>query len=292
MKIAAPVLAYNVSRFIKPVLENMAPYVDKIYVAYSEKPFGYSAHSRSAKINPTSIDEIKRVDLGGKVEIIEGDWLTEEDARNACLSRAKFDGFDWLLIQDADEFYTDNAWDQILSALKIAPTKDHFTTTWYNFWKSPEYVLVGGNGSIKQTNAGFAIRCKKELNFTKNRTTNAISTKILDAVCFHYGYALTDIEVLEKIKTWGHSAEFNTDLWYQIKWLDWTEDTKNLHPTYPGIWRQAIRFPLEQPKFSEQFSLEINYKNSEMAYRLKNIIYDAKFNIRDKARLLKRTFLC
>ena len=98
--------------------------------------------------------------------------------------------------------------------------------------------------------------------------------------------------MLEKIKTWGHSAEFNTDLWYQIKWLDWTEDTKNLHPTYPGIWRQAIRFPLEQPKFSEQFSLEINYKNSEMAYRLKNIIYDAKFNIRDKARLLKRTFLC
>ncbi len=41
MKIAAHVLAYNVTRFLKPVLENIEPHVDKIYIAHAELPFGY-----------------------------------------------------------------------------------------------------------------------------------------------------------------------------------------------------------------------------------------------------------
>lgn len=40
-----------------------------------------------------------------EIEVICSDFETEEDTRNDCLDRAIAEGFDWLVIQDADEFY-------------------------------------------------------------------------------------------------------------------------------------------------------------------------------------------
>ena len=74
MKIAAHVLAYNVNRFLKPVLENLEPHVDKIYIAHSERPFGYNKKSRQTRTNPTKISDVRSASSSSKIEIISGDW--------------------------------------------------------------------------------------------------------------------------------------------------------------------------------------------------------------------------
>jgi hypothetical protein len=285
MQIATHVLAYNVSRYIRLALRNMAPHVDKIYVVHSRQPLGYNREARNSMTNPTSTDEIRAAGLGDKVEIIEGVWAEEEGMRNACLARAKAEGFDWLLIQDADEFYTDKGWSQIKGALARGIRQQHYTTTWYNFWKSSHYVLVSTNGEIKECNAGFAVRCKSDLQFKCKRMTNSPCTMVIDSPCYHYGYVMSDEEMYTKIKTWSHAADFNSERWYRLKWLNWTEATRNLHPTDPTGWNRAIRFPLEQPEFAEEFALPVLLNHR---VGLADVMRDGVYNTRAVLRVLAR----
>jgi len=265
MQIAAHILAYNVNRFLRPVLENLEPHVDKIYIAHAERPFGYIEESRRTKKNPTTIEDLRAAASGSKkIEIISGDWLTDEAMRNDCLVKARADGFDWFIIQDADEFYTDASWKQIKRSLHQSKTDDHFTTTWYNFWKSSHYVLTSRTGSIKDINAGFAIRCSSDVKFVDRRSCNNQYLKIIDTPCYHYSYVMDDAEMLEKTTTWSHSHEVRSKAWYTYKWLNWNESSRWLNPVYPPTFSRAIRFPMEQPDFAEQFALPVNIQNGKV----------------------------
>lgn len=275
MQIASHVLAYNVSSTIRAVLENIAPHVDKIYIAYPIRPWNYIPESRQNKTNPTSLEEIRLAGLGFNTEILEGDWETEEDTRNACLKRAKEEGFDWFLTQDADEFYTESSWEMIRKILLRSLHEEYFVTTWYNFWKSSQFVITNEYGDIKGTNAGFALRCKDNLWFKRSRHPNTEKRLVMDCPCYHYGYVRSDLEIKEKIVTWMHATEFNALSWYRHKWLNWNEDTINLHPTVPYSWTRAIRFPFEQPPFSIQFNLDYTMNEQKtLSDLLGNAAYD------------------
>jgi hypothetical protein len=285
MRIATHVLAYNVSRFINPVLRNMAPFVDRIYVAHPRRPWAYNSNSRASKTNPTHIDELSALLDGSKIEIIEGDWLNEESMRNTCLQRAREEGFDWLLIQDADEFYPEETWQQIRRVLSQASSEDHLTTTWYNFWKSSHYVLVNSATGIKESNAGFAIRCRPGLEFVNKRRSNALSSRVIDCPCFHYGYVMSDNEMIEKISTWSHADEIKA-LWLRLKWLNWNFSTRNLHPLFPTSWVNAVRFPMPQPDFAEEFALPV-VTNRSVSWA--DLILDNGYNARAGLHALARS---
>jgi hypothetical protein len=284
MKIAVHILAYNVNRFLKSVLLNVEPHVDKIYIAYPEKPFSYNTESYLTKTNPTKIEDFIKI-FTNKVEVVKGEWDNEEDMRNSCFEKAKNEGFDWFLIQDADEFYTENSWKQIKKILFEDNQHDLLVTTWFNFWKSSHYVLVHPNGDIKYTNAGFAIKCKPNLKFISKRLTNAESRKVIDYPCFHYGYVMSDIEMYEKLKTWSHSKETNIEVWYKYKWLNWNSSTVNLHPVIPSVWEKAIRFPFEQPEFAAEFALDF-IENNKIGFN--DLMGDIIFNFKESWQIFVR----
>lgn len=277
MQIAAHVLAYNVTSTLRAVLENMSQHVDKIYVAHPQRPWCYVPEARSTKINPTTTEDVLTAAMGLNVEVLEGDWETDEDSRNACLERAKAEGFDWFLTQDADEFYTEHGWQTIRKILKRSIHEHSFVTTWYNFWKSAQYVVVSESGDIKGTNAGFALRCKQDLVFRRARISNATRTLVMDCPCYHYGYVRSDAEIREKVSTWMHANEFDALRWYKLKWLNWTENTINLHPTAPWTWKRAIHFPGEQPDFAIDFNLDYTTgQPTGLNHMLANAAYDKR----------------
>jgi hypothetical protein len=276
MLIAAHVLGYAVDRFLPDCLAGLIPHVDKLFVGYSTRPFSYNPASRLTETNPTPQTSFLSLGLGEKLEIIDGDWEAEEDARNACLSVAQQQGFDWLLVIDADELYTDESWSQLLRLLRTAHEYDHVITTWYNFFKSSHYVLVERDGSIKSTNAGFAVRCRSDIRFRHKRLTNASRSLIVDCPCYHYGYVMSDAEMLTKINTWSHAADFDSTRWFRLKWQNWTLNTRNLHPTSPTSWQKAIRFPLVQPDFAHKYALPVEpLTNTSFGISLDNLAYDA-----------------
>lgn len=259
-KLACHILAYNVDLFIEHTLRNCAPHVSKIYVMYPGRPWGYRPEAREARTNPTSkafvqkaIEKVKReLPKPPEFEIIEGDWELDEDTRNAALDKARSEGFDWLLIQDADEFYTKSAWEMLLRKLAVTPA-DCIRTSWYIFWKSPQTVIEHHHGSIKDNNVGFALRCAEGIRFERSRTPNTNNVELVDASCYHYAYVMSDEAMFEKITSWGHSHQFNPTRWYRRKWQRWTLSSRNLHPVHPKMWRRVVRFPNEQPDFAENF---------------------------------------
>ncbi|SHF73083.1 hypothetical protein [Flavisolibacter ginsengisoli] len=279
MKLAAHVLAYNVNRFLKAVIGNLEPHVDKIYIAYPERPFGYNTASRQNLVNPTKLEDILSITDSNKIEILRGDWITEEDMRNDCLQKARFEGFDWFLIQDADEFYTESTWNQIKRILLSNKSDNCFKTTWYNFWKSSQYVLVQPDGSIKNTNASFAIRCNSDIKFLRKRWFGG-NIPVLDCPCYHYGYVMSDREMAEKITTWSHANDIFNNNWYKHKWQNWNESTRFLNPIEPTMWSRAIRFPFEQPNFAEEFALPIkNLQSQSFSDMFGDAVYNLDVNL-------------
>lgn len=291
MQIALHVLAYDVTQWINPMLRNAAPHVDKIYLAYAKRPFNYIPESRKTRTNPTRLEDIDLSGIENKVEIIEGDWELEENTRNHCFERAKADGFDWMIIQDADEFYTEADWAQIRRELQRELKVDVIKTTWYQFWKSSQFVIADQYGSIKGTNAGFAVRCKKELTFFNRRQTNTHNVRELDCPCYHYGFVQTNDQMRDKVTQWSHARDFNALRWYDLKWLNWNEASINLNPVFPVSWKRAVRFPLHQPDFASQFDLPVAQKlDKRFNVAFPEFLYDTKAGALAALRRTKRLF--
>ena len=252
MRISLQVLAFNVDRTLNAMLRNAGPYVDKIFIAYPERAWRYGKKN-SITLNPTKLMSINTA-LPCEVEIIMGDWEKDEDTRNQLLQISRLENFDWMIIQDADEFYTADSWQILTERLKRPETLkyDCIKTPYFTFWKSPAYVLHNRQEGIKNGTTTFAINCRQPgLYFSYSRTTTAKHHIFMDMPCYHYSYVLSDVEVKLKINTWAHAGELiSKTLWYNIKWKRWHETSKFLHPGSPWMWDKAIRFPLPQPPFA------------------------------------------
>ena len=85
MKFATHVLFYNVDKFILKNIDNSGCHVDRIYVAYSKKPWVYNKRARRNFSNSSNIDLLKKSKYYNKITIIEGEWKYDEDQRNDCL---------------------------------------------------------------------------------------------------------------------------------------------------------------------------------------------------------------
>ena len=247
-KFAAHVLLFDSQKWILRMIENCGPFVEKIYVAYSELPWTYNPNARNNFKNTADPSILLNSQYANKIELIRGIWEKEEDQRNTCLDKAKFDGMDYLIIQDTDEFYTYNDYPRMIEQIANNPDYDFYKTPWCIFWKSFDYILEGENGSSVISFPEVAINCKRNVKFTRARTPNSKNYFLLDALCYHGSFVSTDDEMYRKIHTWGHAHQFDRDMWYHSKWLKWTESTEDLHPVSPSVFRRAVRFKGNLPE--------------------------------------------
>jgi uncharacterized protein (UPF0335 family) len=241
-KFALHVLMWNCDKFILRMIENCGPYVEKIYVAYSTNVWSYNPKAKNIFHNSTKKNILENSKYFEKIEIIEGEWETEVEQRNACLQKAKDEGFDFLIIHDADEFYKNADYQNNFKEIIQNPDFDIYQMPWCTFWKSLEYIIETKSGEFIDGYQNFAINCKKDILFNRARGTNAKSVFKLSGVCFHLSYVNSDDEIYSKINTWGHSSEFNREKWFKNKWLKWNENTKDLHPLLRGLWVKAVKY--------------------------------------------------
>jgi len=247
-KFAAHALLFDSQKWILKMIENCGPFVEKIYVAYSELPWTYNPSARNNFKNTANPSILLNSQYANKIELIHGVWEREEDQRNACLDRAKADGMDFLIIQDADEFYKHSDYSRMIEQIANNPDYGFYKTPWCIFWKSFDYILEGENGSTAIGFPEVAINCKHNVRFTRARTPNSNNYFLLDALCYHGSFVSTDDEMYRKIHTWGHAHQFDRDMWYQNKWLKWTESLEDLHPVSPSVFRRAVRFKEDLPE--------------------------------------------
>ena len=248
MKFGVHMLYFNQDKWILKTIENSAPFVDKIYIAWSEKPWSYNKNSLNFK-NDSNVDFLKNSKYYNKITIIKGEWKLDEDERNSCLIKAKEDGMDYLITQDADEFYTFKDYKKIIDGIKKNPDYDFYTTPWIVFWKNYDYIVVGKDGKKIIGYPEIAINLNKNIKFIRCRRPNSTNHKRLDAICYHMCFVFdSDEDCWKKINTWGHSHQFKIEDWYKKFWLNWTPELKNIHPINPEAWHKTIKFSGDLPE--------------------------------------------
>lgn len=242
MKIASHVLLYNQDKWILQNIENAAPYVDKIYIAWSDFSWTYNKNARKDFKNKTSLEILKKSKYFDKIEIIKGLWDTEEAQRNACVDKAKADGMDYLLIHDADEFYTYQDFEKMVKTIKENPNFDYYRTGWISFWKNFNNIIVKSDGQKILGYPEIALNLKRDVKFQRCRRLNGDKVYVMDVLCYHASYILSDNECWEKINTWGHSHQFDTKKWFDTKWKKWDKNSRDLHPITPSDWHKTEDF--------------------------------------------------
>lgn len=245
MRFATHVVLFGQDKWILRNIENAYPNVEKIYVAYSEKPWAYNPNAKNIYSNSFDLNILRNSKYSDKIEIIEGYWNTEEEQRNACVDAANKDGIDYLIIHDADEFYHNSDIKMIIKHIELNPDYDFYKIAWYCFWKSFNYILLDVNGNKITGFPEFAINLKRGVRFSSKRRPNKTSSYSIPpivGVCYHGSYVLTNEELLQKINTWGHTNDFNKDYWYKEKWLKWNENMIDLHLVSPSAWSKAVKF--------------------------------------------------
>ncbi len=295
-KFSVHVLLFSNEEYVLKMIQNCGDFVDKIYVAYSEFPWSYNPNARNQFKNTSNPNVLKKSPYYDKIEVIEGVWDLDEDQRNSCLEKAKKDGYDYLLIQDADEFYLPEEYESNLQTLLDNPDYDYYYVPWYLFWKSPEFVVKDRNGSIFSAFPEFAVNLKKDLHFIRARKVNSTNGLYLKGVCYHLSYVLTDDEMFTKVNTWSHCHQFDTGKWYKEKWLQWNRKTKFLWGPNPSQWIKAVPFTGKLPKeiLAFNFPKAVEYKETtaeKIKRAFKNNLLPIKFMLRDIVIFIKHTIL-
>lgn len=250
-KFATHVVLFGQDKWIMRNIANAYPHVQKIYIAYSEVPWTYNPNARSQYKNSFDLNIIRNSQYADKIVIIEGVWDTEEAQRNACADQAAKDGMEYLIIHDADEFYFHKDFENLKQFIFDNPNSDYYKVGWLCFWKSFNYVLLTPNGQPICGYPEFAINLKNKVRFLSKRRPNKSNFLIIpteNGACYHGSYVLSNDELLQKINTWGHANDFDKEKWYNEKWLNWTEDSKNLHLVTPSDWSCAKRYIGDLPE--------------------------------------------
>jgi hypothetical protein len=243
MKFATHILHFNQDNWIFKNIDMVAPYVDKIYVAWSKYPWNYNKKAKKEFLNKSNPDDLFKSKYSDKIILIKGEWDLDEDQRNSCLNRARQDGMDYLLIIDADEFYHEEDLKRMIDNIKKNPDYDYYTTPWMTFWKDHNHLIVDEKNSIINGYPEVCVNLNKNNKFVRCRRPSGNKIFRLDSMCLHASYILSDSECWSKINTWGHAHQFDREKWYNQKWKDWNENTINLHPISPTAWKKAIRRP-------------------------------------------------
>ena len=296
---------FNVDNFILPMLENCGPHVERIYVARSEKPWGYNREARERIKNPTPVSLLDQSPWRDKITLIEGEWETDHAQRNALLERAIADGMDYMIVQDADEFYQHEDFQHNLRVIAENPDYDAYGVRWYVFWKDVRHIITDRYGRPMDDGwINFAVNCHGKMKFDHMRFTTAKDLKIfpgyLPGPAHHLSYVMSDEVMLNKLSTWSHTNDFDWRSWYEKVWLKWWPGRWHLAPVKPWHWARAVPFKgllpevlkdfqgpevtSHMPTFGERLLNELRGRLTLIYYKAKMPLYFMRKRLRSRTK--------
>lgn len=229
IRIGVLTVAFNEERFIVPCIKQFEFWGFNHLVLVSSKPW----HGEYEADNTASIARENTY-----ANVISGVWENQAEQFNAGLET--FTNFDWVLIVDADEFYTRDDVKHLIVDMVNTDADVIRAPDMEVYWKTPDFRILP-----RQTdNPVVAVR--PHVRFTEKRSVDSINSTETDATLHHLSYVRTDEDMLKKIHSFEHSNEFDLDKWYNEKWLDWNntaEKNFDLHPVVPEQFKKALFNP-------------------------------------------------
>lgn len=235
MNIGVITVAFNEERFIGPCIKQFDGFNFPHLIMVSSKPW-----RGEYEMDNTWILSKMYINNG---EVIVGDWPSQADQFNEALSIFEFEGIDWALIVDADEFYTTEDIGRLVGQIRTTEYDAILANRMEVYWKTPEYKIA----SEQLDYPAIAIKTSKRFRDKRSVESNVITTNSKKITLHHMSYVRSDEDMLKKIHSFEHSHEFDLDSWYKNKWLTWEwymyNKNRDLHPTVPSKFNTAIGVP-------------------------------------------------
>lgn len=180
-------------------------------------------------------DDTPRIAKKAGAFVVEGPFITEAQQFNYGLSLLQ--DYKMVIICDADERYEQKDLELFIETLRNCEADAVKTASMSVYWKDTDHRI------IPDQNDNPTIAVKPTVRFIKARGCDAKIISWMPVTLHHFSYVRSDEDMLKKITTFSHSDEFNLEDWYNNTWLNWTEDSLDLHPVVPAQFKQAIYNP-------------------------------------------------
>lgn len=232
MRVAVCTIAYNEAEHIERCINQFKPWGLRHVVLVSTKPWNGT---------PTEYDGTVQIAERAGAEVIVGYWSTEAEQRNYGLAMLR--DYDWILIVDADELYSQTDIAKLISTLSQATTPAARTNKMVTYWKTTDYVFDPADGHEPI----IAVNPKKAL-FSEHRQIRQFvdhvpefSQELIPVTIHHMSWVKSDAKVKEKIQSFSHADQIRPG-WYEEVWLKWTPEMENIRP-YGRERSQAVKKP-------------------------------------------------
>jgi hypothetical protein len=271
------------------MLNNIGPHVEKIYLAWSELPYSdYNPAARGRYRNSTPKNLYLNSRYANKVELVEGRWNDETSQRNELVDIAKSNGFDVMIIQDADEFVSSEDFKKNLKYIETNPGINAFCIPWYIYWRKTHIRIHESSRVHIGTSECYAMRLVEGSGFRNRRISNLDHSHKLPGMCHHLAYVYSDDGMKEKLDTWSHSCDLNIERWYELKWYYWSPKTIFLHPLWPDGWFCAKEVHDVIPKeMQEVENPQFTARKMPIWVRIRELVYNSKYWIKWISRPLR-----
>jgi len=228
MKVGIVTPAYNEERFIGACINQFKGFPVKHLVLVSKTPWAGKA---------LPLDNTAKIakELGAVVTV--DNFPPDEQQRHIGLDY--FKNYDWCLIVDADEFYTQKDIKQILNFLKTAGKEVYKSEKMLVYFKDLDHIALRNDGH----HGPPVIVMKPYMRFRHIRDIDYPDYFIPNTTLYHLSYVRTDKGMIKKISSWGHSTEVLPG-WYDNVWKKWTSEMMNFHPVEPRIFYKSEENPL------------------------------------------------
>jgi len=229
MRIAVCTLAFNEPQYIAPCIKQWEGLVGKHLVLVSDVSWNGTTHED----DPTA-------EIAGAygADVVVSSWTSEAEQRNYGLELLK--EYDYVLIVDADEFYTRADREKIITTLTVSARHPGWTPTERNkmltYWKTHEYIFDPQDQHIPTIAVDpKLVTCTEHRQFRVLRDARDQAVRYneecgeIGVQMHHFSWVKTDEQVLAKIQAYSHADIVGKD-WYDTVWLKWTPGDMKIRP--------------------------------------------------------------
>lgn len=237
--ISYTILHYGLD-YLPYAIQSIYNHVDTINIFYTDKP----SHGHNTNLKPPeSRDELQQAAFSynpdRKIKWFDYQGtLQEGPQRDAAVKICKDQGADIVLVIDSDE-----VWDGLTLDLAIERV--------WEFNKARNWLI-----NFMHLWRSFNWCCKDDLwpvrllDLRHSGGTEYMPREYGEI--YHLGYAITNKIMQYKLSIHGHKNELRPN-WYNEKWLDWTPDITDVHPTNErGFWNPEPFNVSRLPEFMTQ----------------------------------------